>query len=179
MVEGLKQQACTSSRVTQRSTRRRKQAQRGAVEDLAVFLLSCVCVPQGQSELSACFSSFLLQTRSFVNPAHQTEQKTKPVCCLCYESMGDSARKRTMPASGAGNTSFQAEVSASRLAELEKLLLQKISERGSSLATALKRVLKQYDLNGSGELEMPELERAFQVQCSSWPNRLLQALVEH
>eukprot|EP00953_Heterococcus_sp_UTEX-ZZ885_P004338 2852-Heterococcus_DN1.PRE.1 len=77
--------------------------------------------------------------------------------------MGDSARKRTMPASGAGNTSFQAEVSASRLAELEKLLLQKISERGSSLATALKRVLKQYDLNGSGELEMPELERAFQV----------------
>jgi hypothetical protein len=92
--------------------------------------------------------------------------------------MGDSARKRTMPASGAINTSFQAEVSASRLAELEKLLLQKISERGSSLATALKRVLKQYDLNGSGELEMPELERAFQVQYSSGLHRALYPLVE-
>ena len=100
--------------------------------------------------------------------------------------MADSARKRAMPApgagnasfqampaSGAGNASFQAEMSASRLAELEKLLLQKISERGSSLATALKRVLKQYDLNGSGELEMPELELAFQVQYNKLCNRLL------
>jgi hypothetical protein len=87
--------------------------------------------------------------------------------------MGDSARKRTVATAGAGNTSFQAEVSTSRLAELEKLLLQKISERGSSLATALKRVLKQYDLNGSGELERPELERAFQVQYSGRLNRAL------
>jgi hypothetical protein len=122
----------------------------------------------GASKLSACGSSLLFATAQLRESCTSKLSRKRN---LCYESMGDSARK--MPASGAGNTSFQAEVSASRLAELEKLLLQKISERGSSLATALKRVLKQYDLNGSGELEMPELERAFQVQYSNWLNRLL------
>ncbi|CAM9472940.1 unnamed protein product, partial [Phaeothamnion confervicola] len=42
-------------------------------------------------------------------------------------------------------------------------LVQKVGERGSTLHGALKRVLRQFDVDGSGELDVGELACALRV----------------
>jgi WD40 repeat protein len=64
------------------------------------------------------------------------------------------------PPSRHGSSEAGGNKGGNRLLELEALLVDKISGRGSTLPKALTKVVKQFDSDGSGELSYDELSRA-------------------